>query len=121
MDEFLDSFIAALKEFSDNNQLNRPFIIYLVTNCDDFDQINNIFTTIASRYSNQQAVVPNPAATPAPQSHHPSDPKEEEEENCVICMDKKENEKKLDKCGHSFCKDCIERYFKTKYRNSYDI
>lgn len=39
--------------------------------------------------------------------------KQEEEENCVICMDKITNMKKLEKCGHKFCTDCIDQYFNT--------
>lgn len=34
----------------------------------------------------------------------------EDAENCVICMDKMTNPKKLD-CGHVFCADCIEEAF----------
>jgi deltex-like protein len=35
------------------------------------------------------------------------------EENCVICMDKiSDTPEKLDKCGHTFCKQCINDYFK---------
>jgi hypothetical protein len=37
----------------------------------------------------------------------------EEVDNCCICMDKISDEKKLDKCGHTFCKGCIESYFKS--------
>lgn len=36
------------------------------------------------------------------------------EENCCICMDKLESPKRLQKCGHIFCKDCIEQYFQYK-------
>lgn len=36
------------------------------------------------------------------------------EENCCICMDKLTNPKRLQKCGHIFCKECIEQYFKYK-------
>ncbi|XP_060603250.1 uncharacterized protein LOC132756248 isoform X2 [Ruditapes philippinarum] len=35
------------------------------------------------------------------------------EDDCVICMDKIEEAAKL-KCGHQFCKECIEGYFKVK-------
>jgi hypothetical protein len=32
-------------------------------------------------------------------------------EDCVICMDKVVDEKKLP-CGHVFCAECIEGYFR---------
>jgi hypothetical protein len=32
-------------------------------------------------------------------------------DDCVICMDRMVLPKKLD-CGHSFCKECIDQYFK---------
>ncbi|XP_053390223.1 uncharacterized protein LOC128553131 isoform X2 [Mercenaria mercenaria] len=35
------------------------------------------------------------------------------DENCVICMDKVTDAKKL-KCGHTFCTECIEGYFRVK-------
>jgi hypothetical protein len=35
------------------------------------------------------------------------------DENCVICMDSMSLPKQLDKCGHKFCTQCIEDYFKT--------
>jgi hypothetical protein len=35
------------------------------------------------------------------------------DENCVICMDSMSLPKKLDKCGHKFCTQCIDDYFKT--------
>lgn len=38
--------------------------------------------------------------------------KTETEENCVICMDTISTPEKLDKCGHTFCKQCINDYFK---------
>jgi deltex-like protein len=44
--------------------------------------------------------------------------KEEEEEevnNCVICLNKISNGKKLSLCGHEFCASCIDEYFR-KYR-----
>lgn len=36
------------------------------------------------------------------------------EENCCICMDKLVSPKRLQKCGHIFCKECIEQYFQYK-------
>ncbi|XP_053406807.1 protein mono-ADP-ribosyltransferase PARP14-like [Mercenaria mercenaria] len=35
------------------------------------------------------------------------------DEDCVICMDKVTDAKKL-KCGHTFCTECIEGYFRVK-------
>jgi hypothetical protein len=32
-------------------------------------------------------------------------------DDCAICLDSIANEKKLDKCGHSFCRTCIDDYF----------
>ena len=40
-----------------------------------------------------------------------SAPDESYEDYCVICMSKWENPKKLDKCGHEFCSDCIKQCF----------
>lgn len=37
-----------------------------------------------------------------------------EQENCCICMDLPKKPKRLQKCGHIFCKDCIEQYFEYK-------
>lgn len=41
----------------------------------------------------------------------------EEQNTCVICLDEVPRDpkkaKKLDKCGHEFCKDCIESYFES--------
>ncbi|XP_041361925.1 uncharacterized protein LOC121377893 [Gigantopelta aegis] len=37
----------------------------------------------------------------------------EADDTCPICMDSISNPKKLSKCGHVFCKDCIDRCFKT--------
>lgn len=34
--------------------------------------------------------------------------------NCFICMDTPTNPKKLPKCGHIFCEECIEQSFKYK-------
>ena len=39
--------------------------------------------------------------------------KPDKEENCCICMDTPTNPKKL-KCGHIFCKECIDQYFTYK-------
>ena len=39
--------------------------------------------------------------------------KENETTDCVICLDKLENPKKL-KCGHVFCNECINQHLKTK-------
>ncbi|KAK3105060.1 hypothetical protein FSP39_016460 [Pinctada imbricata] len=36
------------------------------------------------------------------------------EENCAICMDELTDPQKLKKCGHVFCKECIEQYFSYK-------
>ncbi len=33
------------------------------------------------------------------------------DDDCVICLDTIVNEKKLDKCGHSFCAKCIDEFF----------
>ena len=35
----------------------------------------------------------------------------EAEDDCPICMDKPTQPRKLEKCGHIFCSDCIEAYF----------
>ena len=40
--------------------------------------------------------------------------KPEEEETCSICMDTPTNPKRLHKCGHIFCKDCIVQCFSYK-------
>jgi hypothetical protein len=102
----------ALEEFTKNNQINRPFKINLVTNCDNFENLNNLFIIVANKYAPQPqlatGVVPSVIAAPIETK------KETEDKNCVICMDKIEKEKILDKCGHSFCTDCIEGYFKEK-------
>ena len=37
---------------------------------------------------------------------------EEEDDRCPICLDEIDNPKKLDKCGHTFCTDCIESSFR---------
>jgi hypothetical protein len=38
--------------------------------------------------------------------------KDDEDDNCVICMDKLDKERtRLDKCGHVFCSHCINEYF----------
>jgi hypothetical protein len=37
--------------------------------------------------------------------------KKEPSDNCVICMDTISSSKRLD-CGHVFCVDCIDDYFK---------
>lgn len=37
-----------------------------------------------------------------------------EDENCSICMDTPTKPKLLQKCGHIFCKECIEQYFEYK-------
>lgn len=37
-----------------------------------------------------------------------------EEENCCICMDTPTKPKKLPKCGHIFCEECIEQSFMYK-------
>lgn len=42
---------------------------------------------------------------------HDSKGADGEEEQCVICMDNINNKKKL-KCGHEFCKDCIDEAVK---------
>lgn len=38
--------------------------------------------------------------------------KNEEDEKCPICLDKIQKPKKLDKCGHTFCTECIEDTFR---------
>ncbi|KAK1151023.1 putative E3 ubiquitin-protein ligase DTX3 isoform X1 [Acipenser oxyrinchus oxyrinchus] len=38
----------------------------------------------------------------------------EEEPSCSICMGEMVEKKTLDKCGHSFCKSCLERAFQVK-------
>ena len=37
-----------------------------------------------------------------------------EEETCCICMDTAKNPKRLHKCGHIFCKICIDQCFSYK-------
>lgn len=37
---------------------------------------------------------------------------EEDDNRCPICLDKMETPKKLEKCGHVFCKECIEGSFR---------
>ncbi|KAK7091607.1 hypothetical protein V1264_009268 [Littorina saxatilis] len=37
---------------------------------------------------------------------------EEEEEKCAVCLEEVTNPKKLDKCGHTFCTECIDDTFK---------
>lgn len=37
---------------------------------------------------------------------------DEEADKCAICLEEMDNPKKLDKCGHFFCKECIEDSFK---------
>ncbi|KAI7795347.1 E3 ubiquitin-protein ligase DTX3L isoform X2 [Triplophysa rosa] len=44
-------------------------------------------------------------------SRHDSKGAQDEEDKCVICMDNFNNKEKL-KCGHEFCKDCIEQAVK---------
>ncbi|XP_056591426.1 E3 ubiquitin-protein ligase DTX3L isoform X2 [Triplophysa dalaica] len=44
-------------------------------------------------------------------SRHDHKGAQDEEDHCVICMDNIKNKKKL-KCGHEFCKDCIEQAVK---------
>ena len=39
--------------------------------------------------------------------------KSDKEENCNICMDTPTNPKRL-KCGHMYCKECIEQHFTYK-------
>ncbi|KAL8586562.1 hypothetical protein ACOMHN_053915 [Nucella lapillus] len=41
-----------------------------------------------------------------------SEASEDEDETCPICLDVVANPKKLPKCGHTFCKGCIEDSFK---------
>ncbi|UJR23811.1 hypothetical protein I4U23_026787 [Adineta vaga] len=38
-------------------------------------------------------------------------PKQEELDRCAICLDDCTEPKRLDKCGHTFCKECIDQYF----------
>ena len=38
----------------------------------------------------------------------------EAEGDCPICMDKFNQPRKLEKCGHIFCSECIEAYFEYK-------
>ena len=40
-----------------------------------------------------------------------------EADNCTICMDAIENPKTLDKCGHTFCQECIDEYFRKVKKN----
>ncbi len=40
-----------------------------------------------------------------------SQPSDDDEAMCVICMDQCIDQKKLDKCGHVFCSQCINDYF----------
>lgn len=40
------------------------------------------------------------------------DEEDEEADKRAICLEEMDNPKKLDKCGHSFCKECIEESFK---------
>ncbi|KAL5021300.1 hypothetical protein ScPMuIL_000455 [Solemya velum] len=44
------------------------------------------------------------------QGQHDSD-----EDHCIICMSECSNPKKLEKCGHVFCQDCITQHFKYKH------
>jgi hypothetical protein len=102
----------AIEEFTKNHQLNRPVKIYLVTNCDNFDNLNNLFTIVSNKYAPK--LQPAAGVVPSVITAQIETIKETEDKNCVICMDKIEKEKILDKCGHSFCTDCIEGYFKQK-------
>ena len=36
----------------------------------------------------------------------------EEEDECCICLEKPQNPKVLEKCKHTFCRHCIDEYFK---------
>ena len=70
----------------------------------------NHFSTKPSSYSNAVTgkTGKGPDKTPAPDS------KDIDKKECSICLGDVTNEKTLDKCGHSFCADCIDESFKYK-------
>ena len=123
VDEFLQMFLEAFKEFIKNSN-NRPFKIFLITNSTDFDNINNTFLSLLKVFNDDNAPKLNLVQDNQINREKKDEKKDvaiatgppatvEEDNNCVICMDKIEDEKKLDKCGHAFCKGCIESYFKS--------
>ena len=66
------------------------------------------FSTKPSSYSNAVSGKIGKGADKA----SASDPKDVDKKECSICLGDITNKKTLDKCGHSFCADCINEAFK---------
>ena len=113
---FFTSFNQALKSYNSSGKSNLK--IYLVTNANNIDEINDLLMKINNikneRLQGVAAAVPTDDSVEMPLTLLSKEDKKEEEEadNCCICMDKIVNEKKLEKCGHKFCKECIDNHFK---------
>ena len=79
---------------------------HLNPNAMEFDPDH--FSTKRSSYSN---VVAGKTGKGADKASAP-DPKDVDKKECSICLSDITNKKTLDKCGHSFCADCINEAFK---------
>ena len=67
-------------------------------------------TSTATMYMPME-VDEGPARLPIPSKPAAAPSSGEEENNCAVCMSPIENPKKLDKCGHEFCTECIDQCF----------
>ena len=75
-------------------------------NPDALPFVDNHFSPKPLSYSNALKTTKGPDKTPAP------DPKDNDKEECSICLGDITDKKTLDKCGHSFCARCINEAFK---------
>ncbi len=89
------NLLETIQYFISNNLIQSNKQIIIIDN--NLDTINQLVKLIDSKLTT--------TATTKPVINDNND------KTCVICMDTIENEKKLDKCGHSFCSICIDNYF----------
>lgn len=81
--------------------------VYIVNN--DLNAFNLCCDVIEEKLNSIKKIKLEPSTTsPVAISSNPSS----SEETCVICLDNMTKPKKLKKCSHEFCTECIDSYFK---------
>ncbi len=104
--ESATDLIKAIHKFqSENLNIKKQMKIYVINN-------NPNILIEAEAYLNREiSILCQTSSEAAIKQETKDEPQSQTNDDCIICLDKIVNCKKLDKCGHKFCKKCIDEYF----------